>query len=88
MPAAPAEAAQTYDEAVRHGHDRGRDPAAGSRVGTPAIHLDGTVPVRAVLSSIPRGAEAAPALRPLSRPRRAPGFFELRSERTGGLDLG
>lgn len=57
LPAALAEAAHTdtYDEAVRRSHDRGKDPAAGSYVGTPTIHVDGTVWFGPVLNSVPRG---------------------------------
>ncbi|MFE9365890.1 DsbA family protein [Streptomyces sp. NPDC006978] len=89
LPAALAEAAHTdtYDEAVRRSHDRGKDPAAGSYVGTPTIHVDGTVWFGPVLNSVPRGEEAARLFDSFRVLAGHPDFFELKRERTGSLDL-
>ncbi|MFE5241717.1 MULTISPECIES: mycothiol-dependent nitroreductase Rv2466c family protein [unclassified Streptomyces] len=90
LPAALAEAARmdTYDEAVRRSHDRGKDPAAGSYVGTPTIHVDGTVWFGPVLNSVPRGEEAGRIFDSFRVLAGHPDFFEMKRERTGSLDLG
>ncbi|MFB8027054.1 MULTISPECIES: DsbA family protein [unclassified Streptomyces] len=90
LPAALADAARTdtHDEAVRRSHDRGKDPVAGSYVGTPTIHVDGTVWFGPVLNSVPRGEEAGRIFDSFRVLAGHPGFFEMKRERTGGLDLG
>ncbi|MFJ3184926.1 mycothiol-dependent nitroreductase Rv2466c family protein [Streptomyces halstedii] len=90
LPAALADAAHTdaYDDAVRRCHDRGKDPAAGAYVGTPTIHVDGTVWFGPVLGSIPRGEEAARLFDSFRVLAGHPDLFELKRERTGRLDCG
>lgn len=89
LPAALAGAAHdpAYDEAVRRSHDAGRDPAAEAYVGTPTIHVDGTVWFGPVLRAIPRGEEAAEFFDSFRVLARRPDFFELKRTRTGGLDF-
>ncbi|MFE6976054.1 DsbA family protein [Streptomyces sp. NPDC057682] len=89
----PAELADTahseeYDEAVRARHDAGRDPAADGYVGTPTLHVDGTVWFGPVLRAVPRGEEAARLFDSFRALAAHPDFFELKRTRTGGLDLG
>ncbi|MFC9242691.1 DsbA family protein [Streptomyces sp. NPDC057136] len=87
LPAALASAAhsETYDAAVRSSHDRGKDPAADAYVGTPTIHVDGTVWFGPVLNSIPRGEEAARLFDSFRVLANHSDFFELKRSRTGSL---
>ncbi|MFC8074208.1 DsbA family protein [Streptomyces sp. NPDC057307] len=89
LPADLAEAAHdpSYDEAVGRSHDAGKDPAADAYVGTPTIHVDGTVWFGPVLRAIPRGAEAVRLFDSFRVLARHPDFFELKRTRTGGLDF-
>ncbi|MFF0852826.1 DsbA family protein [Streptomyces sp. NPDC003280] len=87
LPADLADAAHDpgYDAAVRRGHDAGAEPESGGYVGTPTIHVDGTVWFGPVLRAVPRGAEAAELFDSFRVLARHPDFFELKRTRTGAL---
>ncbi|MFJ8078385.1 DsbA family protein [Streptomyces sp. NPDC096176] len=87
LPAHLAEAAHdpAYDDAVRSSHDAGKDPGADAYVGTPTIHVDGTVWFGPVLNSIPRGREAAELFDSFRVLANHPDLFELKRSRTGSL---
>ncbi|MFD8409436.1 DsbA family protein [Streptomyces anulatus] len=87
LPAALAEAAHStaYDTEVARHHDAGKDPEQEAYVGTPTIHVDGTVWFGPVLNVIPRGEEAAELFDSFRVLANHPGFFELKRARSGGL---
>ncbi|MFD8619556.1 DsbA family protein [Streptomyces sp. NPDC059513] len=87
LPAALSEAAHStaYDEAVARGHDAGKDPEQDAYVGTPTIHVDGTVWFGPVLNAIPRGEKAAELFDSFRVLANHEGFFELKRARSGGL---
>ncbi|WP_345983436.1 DsbA family protein [Streptomyces sp. DSS69] len=87
LPAALSEAAHStaYDEAVARGHDAGKDPEQDAYVGTPTIHVDGTVWFGPVLNAIPRGENAAELFDSFRVLANHEGFFELKRARSGGL---
>ncbi|MFI1762635.1 DsbA family protein [Streptomyces sp. NPDC020800] len=87
LPAALADAARdaSYDDAVRRSHEAGAEPESGGYVGTPTIHVDGTVWFGPVLRAIPRGAEAAELFDSVRVLARHPDLFELKRTRTGAL---
>ncbi|WP_228988934.1 DsbA family protein [Streptomyces sp. DH8] len=87
LPAVLAEAAHStaYDEEVARSHEAGKDLEQDAYVGTPTIHIDGTVWFGPVLNAIPRGTEAAGLFDSFRVLANHPGFFELKRARSGGL---
>ncbi|MEU8565527.1 DsbA family protein [Streptomyces cyaneofuscatus] len=87
LPAALSEAAHAtaYDEEVARSHGAGKDPEQDAYVGTPTIHVDGTVWFGPVLNAIPRGEEAAELFDSFRVLANHQGFFELKRARSGGL---
>ncbi|MFD8567764.1 DsbA family protein [Streptomyces sp. NPDC059639] len=90
LPAELAAAAHdpAHDDAVQRSHDAGREPETDSYVGTPTLHVDGTVWFGPVLRAIPRGERAARLFDSFRVLATEPDFFELKRTRTGGLDAG
>ncbi|MCX5093634.1 DsbA family protein [Streptomyces sp. NBC_00365] len=76
-----------YDEAVRRSHEAGREPGSDGYVGTPTLHVDGTVWFGPVLRAVPRGERAAELFDSFRVLAAHPDFFELKRTRTGGLSF-
>ncbi|MEV0319321.1 DsbA family protein [Streptomyces sp. NPDC050658] len=89
LPSGLAAAARdsAYDTVLRRSHDAGKDPEADGYVGTPTIHVDGTVWFGPVLRAIPRGEEAVRLFDSFRVLAGCPDLFELKRTRTGGLDF-
>ncbi|MFI9599502.1 DsbA family protein [Streptomyces sp. NPDC052043] len=75
----------SYDEAVRRSHEAGAEADTGAYVGTPTLHVDGTVWFGPVLRAVPRGAEAVELFDAFRVLATRPDFFELKRTRTGSL---
>ncbi|MEW1640986.1 MULTISPECIES: DsbA family protein [unclassified Streptomyces] len=89
LPADLAAAAHdpSYDDAVRRSHEAGVEEESGGYVGTPTLHVDGTVWFGPVLRAIPRGAKAAELFDAFRVLATNPDLFELKRTRTGGLSF-
>ncbi|MFJ3668973.1 DsbA family protein [Streptomyces sp. NPDC090106] len=89
LPADLAAAAHdpAYDDAVRRSHEAGAEPESGGYVGTPTLHVDGTVWFGPVLRAIPRGPRAARLFDSFRVLATDPDLFELKRTRTGGLSF-
>ncbi|MGW0627857.1 mycothiol-dependent nitroreductase Rv2466c family protein [Streptomyces sp. NPDC002758] len=89
LPADLAAAAHdpSYDDAVRRSHDAGAEPDSDGYVGTPTLHVDGTVWFGPVLRAVPRGAAAVELFDSFRVLATHPDVFELKRTRTGGLSF-
>ncbi|MEW2249084.1 MULTISPECIES: mycothiol-dependent nitroreductase Rv2466c family protein [unclassified Streptomyces] len=89
LPADLAAAAHdpAHDDAVRASHLAGAEPETGAYVGTPTLHVDGTVWFGPVLRAVPRGARAAELFDSFRVLATDPDLFELKRTRTGGLSF-
>jgi 2-hydroxychromene-2-carboxylate isomerase len=76
-----------YDDAVRRSHEAGAEKETGGYVGTPTLHVDGTVWFGPVLRAVPRGERAARLFDSFRVLANDPDFFELKRTRTGGLSF-
>lgn len=77
----------SYDDAVRRSHDAGAEPDSGGYVGTPTLHVDGTVWFGPVLRAVPRGPAAAELFDSFRALATHPDVFELKRTRSGGLSF-
>ncbi|MFR9797654.1 DsbA family protein [Streptomyces sp. MS06] len=89
LPADLADAAHdpAYDDAVRRSHRAGAEPASGGYVGTPTLHVDGTVWFGPVLRAVPRGRRAAELFDGFRALAADPDVFEVKRTRTGSLSF-
>ncbi|MGV9560346.1 mycothiol-dependent nitroreductase Rv2466c family protein [Streptomyces sp. NPDC003522] len=77
----------SYDDAVRRAHAAGAEPESGGYVGTPTVHVEGTVWFGPVLRAVPRGERAAGLFDAFRVLAAEPDLFELKRTRTGGLSF-